>query len=118
MSREIKFRGWQRELKKWIYGDLIHTNFGPFIFEWMGSFENRVQVESDSIGQFTGLKDKRGNEIYEGDIIRYDLRAGLGEPEIKYKKREVKFYVTGYFSSYEENIEVIGNIHQHKHLLS
>lgn len=122
MSRELKFKVYKGS-------ELIGIEqLGKYGWEWMVYAINPDKGERWTPGslpaskyyvrcQFTGLKDKNRKEIYEGDIIRYDLRAGLGEPEIKYKKREVKFYVTGYFSSYDENIEVIGNIHQNPELL-
>lgn len=72
--REIKFRGFNGE--KWLYGDLT---FDPKTKQATISDSRwwRHPVRFDTVGQFTGLKDSTGNEIYEGDIL--SLREGSDE---------------------------------------
>lgn len=70
--REILFRGKNKRNGKWIIGDLV-TNF-----ELAGNYGIRksnsvhtIAVREDTIGQFTGMTDKDGNKIFEGDVIEY-----------------------------------------------
>ena len=76
--REIKFRAKRLDNGEWVCGDL-HLNT-PYPHIHFG-FGNRAKINIDTIGQFTGLHDKNGKEIYEGDILRgfrypfYDAEA-------------------------------------------
>ena len=88
MNREIKFRGRIVNSKEWAYGSLViypdgeynilapRNGHSPKMDDWL--------VEVDTIGQFTGLYDKNGREIYEGDILTADEYPFMGDGKMNY----------------------------------
>lgn len=121
--REIKFRGKRLDNGEWVLGDL-HLNT-PYPHIHFG-FGNRAKIDPDTIGQFTGLLDKNGKEIYEGDIIIEKLRRARKDGErlvicfddFEYDGKNANGATTSLSLLVEyHTIEVIGNIHDNPELL-
>ena len=128
MPREIKFRAWIKKKKQMIY--LANDYLGDYYMEitncgW-GVFVKGVHTSvaciynGDVLMQSTGLKDKNGVEIFEGDIVKYHPEANQGIGRVAFEGSG--FYVTDDFNctldEFATNgIEVIGNIYDNPELL-
>lgn len=140
--REIKFRGKRLDNGGWIYGSLLVSHFKDdkkeryFITQFSGNYTFEHEVDPNTVGQFTGLRDKNGRDIWEGDIFKEDgsgiVRSVFRVPGgLAFEDNPVSF---GYdhrapvypYSSIAEMqsvswlsqcCEVIGNIHDDPELL-
>ena len=136
--RDILFRGiWVHGNKEWIEGDLVRDSEGkPHIVDskyavyWGGESifvcEDECEVIPETVGQYTGLLDKDGKKIFEGDILAFSdrlvyvhwhdycgcwdcsyIKAIEGKPTLREDRSPDKW---------RYNAEVIGNIHDNKEL--
>ena len=140
--REILFRGKTQQHTRWIYGDLNHymCDDGMFIAE---NGHSMHRVFKDTIGQFTGLTDKNGKKIFEGDLLNgFDYpfyrskdnkhnyfaevvwfdNGAFGLVTHKYPDSRVRGISAGNADYFDEefdcdNWEVIGNIYDNPELL-
>lgn len=112
MARQIKFKVWLSTIQK-----MTHTHFledMPKIFRELDS--------SDIALQYTGLNDKHGREIYEGDIVHVST-LDFGNMLVKFHRGAFLFYrheqgkgVRGYRAHYYDESEIIGNIYENPEL--
>lgn len=119
--REILFRAKRFGDKKWVYGDLLKYQDGNMIIHYYNcGMRQAADVIPKTVCQYTGLTDKNGRKIFEGDILSHD---GVGNIKVQFKNSE--FLVHGIthnmfstlLSSVYRGCEIIGNIFDNPELI-
>lgn len=123
--REILFRGKRKDNGRWIQGDYQHFHIENDIYVYIGRWGQEMRtVKPETVGQFTGLTDKNGKKIFEGDIIEHHAQGNIivnrgvvvwdaSEGRFAYQLRTM---LPGFYMHNPETVEVIGNIHDNPEL--
>ena len=124
MNREIKFRAMYSSPEgfKWAHGLLAYMDSEVIqIFTRERNDQKNTDVFNcipGTEGQFTGLRDKNGNEIYEGDVVRFPLLDNRGGHPVVVEWKDAGWNWLNIHYTGGLEVEVIGNIHENPELLN
>ena len=134
--REIKFRGIREKTGEWVYGYLVKRE-EPFLHDIVSPIGNQSSctwaIKRGSEGQYTGLKDSEGNEIFEGDILQMWEKTVNGTKLTHickvYQHENGKWMMEGHLESdgryrtrlevysHRKMAEIVGNIYEYPELI-
>lgn len=130
--REIIFRGKTLDKGEWVYGNLITDDNDVYILTqenlsrgidiggWIDGVQS-CEVIPETVGQYTGLKDKNDKKIFEHDIVRIAVGGIYDNHVVSYDKENARFVVGDIDFTmvriFSPKIEIIGDIHDNPELL-
>ena len=124
MMHEILFRGKRLDSGEWVYGYYVETL--RYNMHWIWDGKEYIKINPATVGQYTGLKDKNGKRIFEGDVVEGLFLFGAaikafvafqnGAFGLKWQRGAVTEF-SAFTSICNVEYEVIGNIHDNPELL-
>ncbi len=125
MNREILFRGKRKDNGEWVESrSILQFDYGAVYLNYRGSW---VEVIPETVGQYTGLTDKNGKKIFEGDIVveKYTKENFGFVGSIQYNPNKTDFEIHNpktpdiwiNLGCRQDSVSVIGNIHDNADLL-
>ena len=124
MKRELKFRAWDTKNNEWFKNSLTFYGFSIFGECTMICQPSMERLQDMEITQFTGLKDEKGNDIYEVDIVRFrGMQGGSAIALVEFYEGRFIFLTDPKTMMYRDvmgwrDTEIIGNIYENKELLT
>lgn len=135
--REILFRGKRTDNGEWIYGYVNQQRGEPildcmyeqinsddfYIYDYAAKIDAGIygllyKIIPETVGQFTGLTDKNGVKIFEGDIVDYISSDVIGNPKTgTIIVEDMTDYDTMIYLNHSDELQIIGNIHENPELL-
>ena len=131
--RDIQFRGKRTDNGEWVYGNLVRGCDEKYVYiVEFGNEElcrNYVDVNPETVGQYTGLKDKNGTKIFEGDIIYAVSNFDAANMVVVYDPAEFRLVLCEDYKTYKPGwgfkclcyesfyLQVVGNIYDNPELL-
>ena len=115
--RELLFKGKRKDTGEWVTSNTIYQCNGEIKLWDEPNRDGYVAVIPETVGQYTGLTDKNGKKIFEGDIVKYENKIY----EIKYLEKYARFAPSNEHSVFMvcafNHLEVVGNVHDNPELL-
>ncbi len=122
MNRKIEFRVWHIQANEFVWPQIVAVDGAGFQLHYNNGWRE-VRAERFVVQQFTGLHDKNGKEIYEGDILGADSVTGTyevywSEHQAAWAAKGGTAHLPAWLNSFTLGLEVIGNIYENPELLT
>ena len=112
--REYEFRGKRVDNGEWVYGGISFQHNKAFIYTDDLPYDNTVEIDPATVGQYIGRKDKNNKKVWEGDLVRcrdsYEPLTFQGKVSFDNASFFVKTDTGGHYRWMDYEVEVIGNI--------